>query len=114
MADETYSVCCECTPVVEAEFGGKHDPSPLTAIVEAVASAEGVSPADLDPLHEIIDLEAIDRLLTNSSRTSSHPIFIEFSVDEWNVFVRSDGVIRVCDSNLPTNKAPAFQKPLTS
>ncbi|WP_345779787.1 HalOD1 output domain-containing protein [Halosolutus halophilus] len=112
MATETRSTCCECTPVGETRFGEERGRPPSLAIVEAVAAVEGVAPTEFDPLYETIDPESIDQLFTDSGNTSTPASFLRLSVAGWNVFVRGDGVIRVCDPDQMTDPASAFHKPL--
>ncbi|PSP84646.1 hypothetical protein BRC83_05260 [Halobacteriales archaeon QS_1_68_17] len=94
----------------ETRFSGESERSPSVAIIEAVAAAEGVPPGELDPLYETIDPDLMDRLLADRSDPSTPPKLIRFSFAGWNVFVRGDGVIRVCDPDRLTDPAPAFQK----
>lgn len=98
---------CECTPVVGTRFGGERGRPPSLAIIEAVAAAEGISPEELEPLSDWIDLDAVDKLLTGSNGTAN---ILRFPVNEWNVFVRGDGTIRVCNPNCVTDPAPVFEK----
>lgn len=112
MAHEESTPCCECTPVGETTFGDERDRRPSIAIIEAVAAAEGVAPTALDFIYETIDPEAIDQLFANVGDGSAPPVHLRLSVHGWNVFVRSDGTIRVCDPDRPTDSAPVFQKPL--
>ncbi|WP_407075670.1 HalOD1 output domain-containing protein [Natronococcus wangiae] len=113
MANEKLSTCCECTPVGETRFGEKYGRQPPLAIIEAVAAVEGVAPTELDPIYDTIDLESIDQLFTDQDDTSTPPTFLRLSIAGWNVFVRGDGAIRVCDPDQPTDPAPAFQKSLS-
>ncbi|MFC7078039.1 HalOD1 output domain-containing protein [Haloarcula halophila] len=105
----TEQSVCECTPVVGTRFEGERGRPPSLAIIEAVAAAEGISPIELDPLSDEIDLESIDKLLTGPDGT---PNLLHFSVNEWDVFVRDDGAIRVCDPNHVTDPEPVFEKPV--
>jgi hypothetical protein len=105
----TEQSVCECTPVVGTRFEGEHGRPPSLAIIEAVAAAEGVSPMELDPLTDAIDLEAIDRLFTGPGSGTE---LLRFSVNGWDVFVRDDGALRVCDPNCVTDPAPVFEKPV--
>lgn len=100
---------CDCTPVVGTRFGGDNERSPSVAVIEAVAAAEGVAPTELDPTYDAIDPEALDRLLADQNDAS---MCVRFAVSGWNVFVRGDGALRVCDPDLQTGPAPVFDKPL--
>jgi len=57
--------------------------------------------------YDTIDPEAIDMLLRDQHDAS---ICIRFGISGWNVFVREDGLLRVCDPNLQTDPAPVFDK----
>lgn len=112
MTDQAVNCRCECTPVLETRFGGEGDRLPSVAVVEAVAAAEDVAPAELDPMYDEIDPEAIDRLFTGGSDGRPSAI-LRFSVSGWRVFVRGDGAIRVCDPDRPSDPAPAFEKAIS-
>jgi hypothetical protein len=112
METEGDPTCCTCIPVVGTRFGGERDRRPSVAIVEAIAAAEGVAPTELDPLHDEIDLNAVDQLLAGSDTAPDASTFLRFSAAGWNVFARSEGVIRVCDPNDQTAPAAVFEKPL--
>ncbi|PSP92539.1 hypothetical protein BRC91_13045 [Halobacteriales archaeon QS_4_62_28] len=101
---------CDCTPVVGTRFGGESGRPPSITIIEAVAAAENIAPTELDPLGEEIDLKAIDRLFREQGETSTSPKLLRCSVAGWNVFVRGDGAIRVCDPNRITEPESAFEK----
>lgn len=111
MTNEDQTMCCQCTPKLGTRFGGERSRPPSMAIIEAVAAAEGVTPAELDLLSDAINLEAIDQLLTSQDDMPTC-IHLRFLVGKWNVFVRSDGATRVGDPDRQTTSAPVFQKPL--
>jgi len=100
---------CQCTPVVGTRFDGEHGRKPSIAIIEAVAAAENVTPAELEPVFEEVDPESIDSLLTDRS---DGPIRLQFYLCGWNVYVRSSGAIRVCDPDLQTAPGSVFEKPI--
>jgi hypothetical protein len=112
MANEGKPTCCTCIPVVGTRFGGEHDRQPSVAIIEAVAAAEGVAPAELDPLHEQIDLDAVNQLFAGTGSAPDTSKSLRFSAAGWNVFVRGDGAIRVCDPDDQAEPAEVFEKPL--
>lgn len=49
-----------------------------TAVVEAVSETAGADPTALPPLYEVIDPDALDRLLDPSSRTRHPSTTVEF------------------------------------
>lgn len=88
---------CACTPVIETTYE-EGDASPSGTVVEAVAEAEDVEPMELDPLYEVIDLDAVDRLFEGRPGESDAPsTVLAFDVRDWYVFVCDDGSILVCE-----------------
>lgn len=98
-----------CTPVVDAEYGTEGDRSPAEVIVEAVATAAGVDPLELPPLYDSVDLDAIDTLFARHDGAADGGTLLSFKIDTWNVFVRADGRIRVCDATRPMDPEPVFE-----
>ncbi|MFB6309334.1 MAG: HalOD1 output domain-containing protein [Haloarculaceae archaeon] len=111
MADTQGCVRCICSPVIDAEFDEERDRPPSEVIVDAIATAEGVSPMELDPLSESIDLGAVDRLFERDAGSETGTV-LGFTVDGWNVFVRDGGSVRICDPDRATSAAPVFEKPI--
>lgn len=97
-----------CTPVVDAQFGSVNDRSPTDVIIEALAEAAGVDPEELPPLYEFIEPDAIDTLFDRHDGAEGSGALLSFTVDTWNVFLRADGRIRVCDATQPTDPEPVF------
>lgn len=112
MPSERVTAICEFTPVRETRVGEDDDRSPSEAVAEVVASAEESTPTQLPPLYESIDPDALDQLVSGDSPPDSSPLVVQFSHAGWNVFVRGDGTIRLCDPTCPSERAPAFEKPL--
>lgn len=110
MTHDTHDMYCECTPVCDTRFGGEGGRSVTVAVVEAVAAAENVAPTELDPLTEHVDLEALHKLLETSSRLSGGTTTVRTTIRGWNVFVRSDGMIRVCDPDPQVDAEPVFER----
>jgi hypothetical protein len=109
MAEPALALYRGCKPVVDAEFRPEGDESPTTAIVEALATAAGTGLTELQPLYEAIDTDALDRLFAGCPGDDDTEAVLSFTVDTWNVFVRADGHIRVCDATEPTDPTPVFQ-----
>ncbi|MXR40390.1 hypothetical protein GRX01_03335 [Halobaculum sp. WSA2] len=103
------SVYRGCTPVVDAEYDSESERSATEAIVWALADAVGVDPTDLPPLFDYVDPDALNALFESSDRGTNGDTLLSFQVDTWNVFVRSDGCIRVCDATRPTDPEPVFE-----
>ena len=98
-----------CKAVVDTEYRSGSDRSPVIVIVEALAEAAGVDPSVFPPLYEFVDPDAINHLLADRSGASRADAMLSFQVNTWNVFVRSDGRIRVCDGTRPTDPQPVFE-----
>lgn len=98
-----------CVPVVDARFD-EDDGQPLTgAIIGALAEAEGVDATDVDPLYDTVDLDALRQLFEARDGSSDAKALFSFTVDTWNVFVRADGRIRVCDGTRVVDPQPVFR-----
>lgn len=67
--------------------------SVTTAIVSAITDARECDFDSLDPVYEAIDLEAFDRLYTNSSELSQADLQITFTVADCKVILYGDGRI---------------------
>lgn len=100
-----------CAPIVDARYGADSGRSPTEAIISALADAAGVDPLDLPPLYEFVDTNAIDNLFDRHDGATDAEAVLSFRVETWNVFVRADGRIRVCDGTQPTEPAPVFESP---
>lgn len=107
MVDDT--VRCTCKPVVGTRFGGERGRDPSLAVVEALAAAEEVPPTELEPLGETVPLDAVDRLLTDPAGRGQD-VHLRFRAAGWEVFLRSDGAIRICDPDCQTAPGSVFEK----
>lgn len=109
MVDGQLSLQCDCTPVGDVRYDRDGDRSPTEAVVMAIAALTNTEPTDVAPLYESIDVDALDRLFENRSagRDPSETV-LGFTVNGWNVFVRDDGRIRVCDPAGPDDPSPVF------
>jgi len=97
-----------CTPVIDSQYEEGGLQTPAEAVVEAVAVAAGVDPLELSPLHEYIEPDALNDLFQQHGRASDGDTVLSFRIDHWNVFIRTDGRIRVCDGTQPTEPTPVF------
>lgn len=109
MVNENLHVYRSCTPVVSTTYEREGYQTLSMTIVEAVAEAEGVHPTDLPPMYEIVDSDAVDRLFANYEEGTESEAVLSFTHDHWNIFVRGDGEIRVCDAMQPTDPEPIFE-----
>lgn len=109
MSTGSLAVYRGCTPVVDTQYGPDTDRSPVEAIVDALAEAASVDPEELTPLYEFVDPDAVDALFNRHDGADEAQALLTFQVDTWNVFVRADGRIRVCDGTRPTDPEPVFE-----
>lgn len=98
-----------CTPVVDAQYRKDGSETPAEVIINAVAEAANVEPLELSPLYEFIDPDALNTLFQQDEGAVDSEAILSFNIDTWNVFVRADGRIRVCDSTQPTEPQPVFE-----
>ncbi|WP_204365325.1 HalOD1 output domain-containing protein [Halorubrum aidingense] len=66
--------------------------STCTAIVEAVAAVSDHDPADLPPLYETIDPDALNTLLGPAGDRSDQPLAVSFAYFGYNVRVDRNAV----------------------
>ena len=110
MDSQRLRVSCECTPVVDARYD-KSDRSPTAAVIGALAEATGRDPVELPPLHGFVDPDVLDAISEQRGRETPGDMILNFTVEEWNVFVGDDGRIRVCDATRHTEPKPIFAPP---
>ncbi|MFA9517552.1 HalOD1 output domain-containing protein [Halopenitus sp. H-Gu1] len=108
MPPEDLTIYRGCTPVVDAEYNIDSDRSPADVVIDAVAEAAEVDPLDLPPLYEFVDPDAINKLFRHNGAADTENLF-GFQMTTWNVFIASNGKIRVCDATRPTNPEPVFE-----
>ena len=87
-----------CSVVSETSYVPEAGRTLTEALVDAIAEAEGVAPTELPALYGSLDLDALSTLLTNSGETADDELLLGLRMGRWNVFVSSDGRIRVCDA----------------
>lgn len=101
-----------CTPVVDTEFDPDGRETLTNALVDALAEAEDVNKTAIPPLYDAVDLDALSQLFESHEQTADSGTVLSFTFDSWNVFVRADGRIRVCDASRPTEPEPVFSDPV--
>ena len=69
--------------------------TPSTEVVKAVATATGIDPLELPPLHDYVATEALDSLLAAPSTTSGHTARVSFSYAGLEITVYGDGGIEI-------------------
>lgn len=109
MGTDQLSLQCDCTPVADCRYDSAADATPTEAVVRAIAAASDLDPTTFTPLHEYIDTEALDRLFDEERGDDGRSRrVLGFTVNGWNLFVRDDGRIRVCDPSGPAGTSPIF------
>ncbi|WP_436927181.1 HalOD1 output domain-containing protein [Halosimplex amylolyticum] len=64
------------------------------AVIESLAEAKGVTPIDIEqPLYDVVDPDALDRLFTDGESSVSGRVVFDFDAHE--ITVHSDGDILV-------------------
>ena len=111
MEQDALTIYRGCTPVVDSQYGPESDRSPAEVIIDALAEAAGVDPLELPPLYEFVDGDALDSLFEEHDGASDAEALLSFRVEHWNVFVRADGRVRICDGSQPTDPKPVFESP---
>ncbi|WP_133412358.1 HalOD1 output domain-containing protein [Natrarchaeobaculum sulfurireducens] len=107
MATGSLELHRRCTPVVDTEYDDKTD-APVVMIAEALADVTGKEIAELPPLHDYIDCGALNQLFEASEKLTGD-VVLSFTVEQWNVFVRSDGIVRICDGTDLNEPEPVFE-----
>lgn len=72
-------------------------------VIEALAAANGTDPCDLPRLYEVIDLDALDRLVRGDDRQRTG-VRVEFVVAGCDVTVEADGRVVVQSYSGPTSQ----------
>lgn len=103
------TIYCGCRPVVDAEYESESNQSPMEAVVDALSEASGTDPMDLPPLYEFVDPAALNGMFDRYDGDSASAAVQSFQIDTWNVFVRADGRIRICDAARPIDPEPVFK-----
>ncbi len=97
-----------CTPAYETEYESDADQSLAVIISEALATVEGTEPWEIDPLYDVIDFDAVERLFQGEEETPG-AMTLTFGVDEWNVHVHGDGTIEVYEAVQPADLSPTVE-----
>ncbi|AXR78434.1 HalOD1 output domain-containing protein [Natrarchaeobaculum sulfurireducens] len=98
-----------CSPVADTIYGDEETHSPVVMIAEALAEASGTEMRALPPLNDYVDCDALERLFDTSDKAVDTMV-LSFKIEQWNVFVRSDGAIRVCDATDRNGFEPIFEE----
>lgn len=76
--------------------------------MEALAAVKETDPLEMYPLSDDIDMDKLKKLF--SERELGKTKSLTFTVDDWKVTIRDDGLIRVCNMNVPAASEPIFAK----
>jgi hypothetical protein len=76
------------------QFNWSEPEQPTEAIVTALSLATGCDPLDIEPLHERIDGDALNSLLTPSGDNQTN-LRISFLYDGYTVIVTGNGEVTV-------------------
>lgn len=99
----------DCTSVLETQYVGG-DETPIEAVATALAEVKGVGVTELPPLYDVVDPDAITKLIEGNGDMTDAEGLLGFQFENWNVFVRSDGRIRICDATQSTEPKPVFNE----
>lgn len=108
MTDEEVPLNCEYEPVISTDFEDFTNQTPSEVIIEAVAAAAGVDPLELPSLYNYVDPDAVDTLV--SGRGGAAEPTLKFKMRTWDILIRGDGKICVCDRSRPIDPQPVFGK----
>ncbi|WP_226010826.1 HalOD1 output domain-containing protein [Halomicrobium salinisoli] len=97
-----------CAPAYETEYEADSDQSLAVTISEALATVEGTEPWEIDPLYDVIDFDAVERLFQGDGETQ-RAMTLTFGVGEWNVHVHGDGTIEVFEAVRPADPSPTVE-----
>lgn len=81
------------TDTIEYEWNGSAPPS--TAIAEAIADETDRDPRHIPPLHEYVDADCLDSLVTRDSKNPNEDVTISFAYEDYVVVVSNDGSIEL-------------------
>lgn len=103
------SVYRSCEPVADTEYDRSGREDVISALADALSDAAGVDVTELPPLYDAIDPDALTQLFERHDGAVDSDAVLSFTYDTWNVFVRADGRIRVCDGTEPVDPVPVFE-----
>lgn len=71
--------------------------TPADAVVRALAVATGRDPMDCPPLYEYVEPDALNKLFDGCNTETDSETLLQFTYDDWQVFVRGGGTVTVCE-----------------
>lgn len=81
--------------VAQAKFNWNHSGSAPVAIVEAVASATGQQPTEMEPLSDVIDTDSLEELFASTRSTPRDTGHVQFQYQGCYVQVSASGAVSV-------------------
>ncbi len=72
-----------------------HEGDVSQAVVMAVAEAKGIDPLELEPLYDIVDPDALNRLFRPSAGTRESSLVFQFTMAGCAVEIHGDGEVSV-------------------
>lgn len=90
----TLSSNCADSMARTVQFDWSEPEQPTEAIITALASATGCDPLDIEPLHERIDGDALNSLVTPSGEHQTN-LRVSFQCDGYTVLVTGNGEVTV-------------------
>lgn len=79
--------------------------SPTEGVVQALATAAGASPLELDPLYNTLDPEALDTLFSPSPSGGRSGEYIVFEYEGYEVTFFSEGRVTVAPGSASLSKS---------
>ena len=73
------------------------DVTPATAVVEFVAEATDADPTNLDPLHNAVDTDALNRVIEPTEPDAAGSLRVSFSYQDFFVVLRQTGRVTLYD-----------------
>lgn len=107
MTERNLAISYECVKIVEIDTN-KSDEDLIEAIINTIATLEGVRPTELPPLHDSIEPMAFRLLMTHARQHVSSDFAICFSYVDWNILVRGDGTVIIGNPSERTAPTPLF------
>lgn len=98
MIDDRYTEAYEAPVVGEREtitYEWDEDTPPTTAVIEAIAAATNRDPRHMSPLHDYVDVDSLDGLVTAGTKDTDRPVWIIFPYRQHTVLVESTGTVEV-------------------
>ncbi len=69
--------------------------TPSLVVISAIAAVTGVAITDLDPLHQVIDPDSLDKLWHSSTLTTRDESRVSFTFTGYDVTLSRDGLLSI-------------------